>query len=87
MIAWLVARSVSDPSLDPYGDMLETWLWGQTFSLGTDKHPPLSGWVAGLWFLIFPASNVAYFLLAYLNAAVGLLGVNALVHRLPGDVA
>jgi len=84
VIAWLVARSLSDPSLDPYGDMLETWHWGQTFSLGSDKHPPLSGWVAGLWFLIFPTSNVAYYLLAYLNAAVGLLGVNALVHRLPG---
>ncbi|MEM7366065.1 MAG: glycosyltransferase family 39 protein, partial [Pseudomonadota bacterium] len=84
VLAWVVARSLSDPSLDPYGDMLETWHWGQSFSLGSDKHPPLAGWIAGLWFLVFPTNNFAFHLLAYVNAGVGLIGINALVHRLPG---
>ena len=40
-------------------DVAEAFAWGQKFQLGYGKHPPLSGWVAGLWFMFFPAQDWA----------------------------
>src|SRR3984885_4493919 len=42
---------------DVHMDVAEGFAWGQKFQLGYGKHPPLSGWVAGLWFQVFPAAN------------------------------
>lgn len=75
VLVWFSARLISDANLDPAGDMLENYAWGQVFSWGESKHPPLIGWVTALWFSIFPTSNAAYFLLAYASAAFGLVGV------------
>ena len=58
--------------------MLENFAWGQTFAWGQAKHPPLVGWVTAAWFDVMPRSLTAYFLLSYVNAAVGLAGVYAL---------
>src|SRR5882724_8438899 len=38
---------------DIHMDVAEAFGWGQKFLLGYGKHPPLSGWVAGLWFRVF----------------------------------
>src|SRR3978361_311368 len=38
--------------------------WGRRFLLGYGKHPPLSGWVAGVWFMIFPVKDWATYALA-----------------------
>lgn len=78
VLVWIVAQSVSNPNLDPYGDMFENYIWGQSFSWGNFKHPPLLGWVTGFWFDVFPQTNASYLLLAYLNAAIGLAGVYVL---------
>lgn len=59
----------------PHHDMLETWAWGQNLALGYHKHPPLSGWMAGLWFRVMPRDGWSFHLLAYANAAVGLWAV------------
>lgn len=75
LLVWVVARFISDTNLDPYGDMLENFAWGQEFSWGTHKHPPLIGWVVGLWFSLLPRNDAAYFLLSYLNVLLGLIGV------------
>ena len=40
-------------------DVAEAFAWGQKFQLGYGKHPPLSGWVAGLWFTVFPVADWA----------------------------
>ncbi|XOV88788.1 MAG: glycosyltransferase family 39 protein [Pseudomonadota bacterium] len=79
---WTLSHVISDANLDPYGDMLENFAWSQVFTWGTDKHPPLIAWVTGLWFTLFPQTDAAYHLLAYLNGAVGLLGVFALTRAL-----
>ena len=75
LLVWVVARFISDTNLDPYGDMLENFAWGQEFSWGTHKHPPLIGWVTALWFSILPRNDTAYHLLSYLNVSLGLVGV------------
>ena len=56
-------------------DATETWAWGKEFQLGYAKHPPFSAWIAGLWFAVMPRADWAFYLLASLNAALGLAGV------------
>jgi 4-amino-4-deoxy-L-arabinose transferase-like glycosyltransferase len=56
-------------------DMTEAWAWGKEFQLGYAKHPPFSAWVAGLWFLIMPRSNLGFYLLSGVNVALALAGV------------
>ncbi|CAN7619033.1 glycosyltransferase family 39 protein [Bradyrhizobium sp. LjRoot220] len=49
---------------DIHMDVAEAFGWGQKFLLGYGKHPPLSGWVAGLWFRVFPVTDWATYALA-----------------------
>src|SRR5215468_7997108 len=58
---------------DVHMDVAEAYAWGQKFLLGYGKHPPLSGWVAGLWFKVFPATDWATYALAMATVAVGMV--------------
>lgn len=78
VLAWVLSHLVSDTNLDPYGDMLENYAWGQSFSLGSDKHPPLVGWVTGLWFDLLPSTQAFYHVLSYGSSALGLAGIYVL---------
>src|ERR1700761_716146 len=49
---------------DVHMDVAEAFAWGQKFQLGYGKHPPLAGWVAGLWFKLFPVTDWATYALA-----------------------
>src|SRR3982074_2192159 len=42
---------------DVHMDVAEAFAWGQKFQLGYGKHPPLAGWVAGLWFRFFSVAD------------------------------
>jgi 4-amino-4-deoxy-L-arabinose transferase-like glycosyltransferase len=58
---------------DIHLDVAEAFAWGQKFQLGYGKHPPLSGWVAGVWFRIFPVTDWATYALAMATLGVGLV--------------
>src|ERR1700726_4597412 len=58
---------------DVHMDVAEAFAWGQKFQLGYGKHPPLAGWVAGLWFRMFPAANWAACALAMTTLGCGLV--------------
>jgi len=58
---------------DVHMDVAEAFAWGQKFQWGYGKHPPLSGWVAGLWFKLFPVSNWATYALAMAVVGCSLL--------------
>ena len=58
---------------DVHMDVAEAFAWGQKFQLGYGKHPPLAGWVAGLWFRIFPVANWATYALAMATLGTGLV--------------
>ncbi|WP_256805542.1 glycosyltransferase family 39 protein [Bradyrhizobium sp. Bra64] len=58
---------------DVHMDVAEAWGWGQKFLLGYGKHPPLSGWVAGVWFMAFPATDWATYALAMATVGVGMV--------------
>ncbi len=49
---------------DVHTDVAEAFAWGQRVLFGYGKHPPLSGWIAGLWFTAFPAADWATYALA-----------------------
>jgi 4-amino-4-deoxy-L-arabinose transferase-like glycosyltransferase len=58
---------------DVHMDVAEAFAWGQKFQLGYGKHPPLAGWIAGLWFRIFPVANWATYALAMATLGTGLV--------------
>jgi 4-amino-4-deoxy-L-arabinose transferase-like glycosyltransferase len=58
---------------DVHMDVAEAFAWGQKFQLGYGKHPPLAGWVAGLWFKIFPVADWATYALAMATLGSGLV--------------
>ncbi|MCP3396302.1 glycosyltransferase family 39 protein [Bradyrhizobium sp. CCGB20] len=58
---------------DVHMDVAEAYGWGQQFLWGYGKHPPLSGWVAGLWFRAFPATDWATYALAMATIGVGMV--------------
>src|SRR4051794_40489973 len=58
---------------DVHMDVAEAFAWGQKFQLGYGKHPPLAGWIAGLWFTIFPVADWATYALAMATLGCGLV--------------
>jgi 4-amino-4-deoxy-L-arabinose transferase-like glycosyltransferase len=58
---------------DVHMDVAEAFAWGQKFQLGYGKHPPLAGWVAGLWFRMFPVTDWATYALAMATLGCGLV--------------
>src|SRR6202048_4520569 len=58
---------------DVHMDVAEAFAWGQKFQLGYGKHPPLAGWVAGLWFSLFPAQDWTAYALAMATLGAGLV--------------
>ena len=62
-------------------DSLEAYAWGREFRLGYYKHPPFWAWVAGLWFMIWPKTDWAFWFLSELNGGLGLAGAYALMGR------
>ncbi len=82
VLVWTAGLSVANTNLGPSGDMLENFVWGQTFAWGQLKHPPLVGWVTGFWFEVMPQTLWSYHLLSYLNTSLGLAGVYVIAHQL-----
>src|SRR5437588_6542630 len=58
---------------DVHMDVAEAFAWGQKFQLGYGKHPPLAGWIAGLWFKVFPVADWATYALAMATLGCGLV--------------
>jgi 4-amino-4-deoxy-L-arabinose transferase-like glycosyltransferase len=79
--AWFVFLLIAYLSGDLHVDALETWTLGRSFAWGNAKHPPLMGWVAYLWTLVFPLTDWSFQLLSMTNAAVALFAVDLIVRR------
>jgi 4-amino-4-deoxy-L-arabinose transferase-like glycosyltransferase len=58
---------------DVHMDVAEAFAWGQKFQFGYGKHPPLAGWIAGIWFKIFPVADWATYALAMATLGCGLV--------------
>jgi 4-amino-4-deoxy-L-arabinose transferase-like glycosyltransferase len=78
---WLLFLVIAYQSGDLHADALETWTLGREFAWGNPKHPPLMGWVARLWTLVFPLTDWSFQLLSMTNAAVALWAVDLIARR------
>ena len=72
-VLWTVILINLKAAQDIHMDVAEAFAWGQKFQLGYGKHPPLAGWVAGVWFNLFPVSDWATYLLAMTTVSCGLV--------------
>ena len=81
VLLWTWVGISSRSNFDGPGDMVEAYAWAQGWQWGYYKHPPLSAWVAGLWFAVVPESHGGYSLLAALNGAIGLAGLAVLARE------
>jgi 4-amino-4-deoxy-L-arabinose transferase-like glycosyltransferase len=73
VVLWSIILTVLKSTQDVHFDVAEAYAWGQKFLLGYGKHPPLSGWVAGIWFMIFPATDWATYALAMATVGCGIM--------------
>ena len=78
-LVWWGIFALSRHYLDG-ADMVENYAWGMEWQWGTNKHPPLFGWITAAWFRLFPASDGAYYLLSQVNLAIA-LGLLALAMK------
>src|ERR1700728_3095463 len=72
-LLWTVILINLKAAQDVHMDVAEAFAWGQKFELGYSKHPPLAGWVAGLWFKLFPVTDWATYALAMATLGCGLV--------------
>ncbi|WP_314957911.1 glycosyltransferase family 39 protein [Bradyrhizobium cosmicum] len=72
-VIWTLILINLKAAQDVHMDVAEAWGWGQKFLWGYGKHPPLSGWVAGVWFKVFPAADWATYALAMATVGVGMV--------------
>src|SRR5215475_4913630 len=49
---------------DLFKDNAEAFAWGRQFLGGYGRHPVLTGWIAGIWYRIFPAADWTSYLLS-----------------------
>lgn len=83
-LLWTMILTALKGAQDLHFDVTEAYAWGRKFLLGYGKHPPLSGWVSGLWFRIFPATDWAAYALAMTAAACGLVICWLIARRVVG---
>lgn len=72
VLVWTLYAAIAKSSQDVHFDMAEAVVWAREAWLGTPKHPPFSGWLAGLWFGVFPRQDWAFYLLAMACVGVAL---------------
>src|SRR5690606_33187102 len=86
VLVWTLYAAIAKSSQDVHFDMAEAVVWAREAWLGTPKHPPFSGWLAGLWFGVFPRQDWAFYLLAMACVGVALWFVwRLMLSSLEGD--
>ena len=71
VVLWLLYDTIAFAPIDVHYDVSEATVWAQHFAFGY-KHPPMTAWLQGLWFAVFPRQAWAAHLLAVAAVAVGL---------------
>jgi 4-amino-4-deoxy-L-arabinose transferase-like glycosyltransferase len=86
VLVWTLYGAIAKGSQDIHFDMAEAVVWWREAPFGTPKHPPLSGWLAGLWFDLFPRQDWAFYLLAMVCVGGALwFAWRVMLARLAGD--
>src|SRR5450432_4047357 len=72
-VLWTLILVNLKAAQDVHMDVAEAFAWCQKFQFGYGKHPPLAGWVAGVWFRIFPVADWATYALAMAVLGCGMV--------------
>jgi 4-amino-4-deoxy-L-arabinose transferase-like glycosyltransferase len=75
LILGLFIDILMKPAETLFMDSTEAYAWGKQFLGGYGRHPPLTGWIAGLWYSVFPATNWASYALSQAMTGVSLLSI------------
>src|SRR5215217_6888452 len=60
---------------DLFMDSTEAYAWSQQFLAGYGRHPPMTGWIAGIWYRLLPATNWASYTLSSVMSGVSLFSI------------
>lgn len=69
---------------DVFIDAAEAYAWGQSFLGGYGRHPPMTGWIAGVWYSVFPAADWASYVLSRVMTFVTLASLYFIACRVVG---
>jgi 4-amino-4-deoxy-L-arabinose transferase-like glycosyltransferase len=69
---------------DVFIDAAEAYAWGQSFLGGYGRHPPMTGWIAGVWYSVFPAADWASYALSRVVTFVTLVALYFIARRVAG---
>ena len=69
---------------DVFIDAAEAYAWGQSFLGGYGRHPPMTGWIAGVWYSVFPAADWASYALSRVMTFVTLAALYFIARRVAG---
>jgi len=83
-VLWTAILTQIKAAQNVHFDVSEAYAWGQKALLGYGKHPPLSGWIAGAWFSLFPAADWAAYALAMATVGIGMVACWAIACRVAG---
>jgi 4-amino-4-deoxy-L-arabinose transferase-like glycosyltransferase len=72
------------PAEGLFMDSTEAYAWGMQFLGGYGRHPPLTGWIARIWYSVFPATNWASYALSMVMTAVSLFSIYLIGRRVLG---
>ena len=73
LLIWVIVPSISNGNLPR--DTIEALAWASNLAWGFEKHPPLSAFVAEIFYKIFGKQDWAYYLLSQLFIIVSFLAV------------
>jgi 4-amino-4-deoxy-L-arabinose transferase-like glycosyltransferase len=80
----LLILALMKPAESLWVDCVEAYAWGQQFLFGYGRHPPMTGWIAGLWYSVFPAANWASYALSQVTIGCSLISVYFIGERVLG---
>lgn len=60
---------------DLFMDSAEAYAWGQQLLGGYGRHPPMTGWIAFIWYHIFPAVDLSSYTLSEVMVGISLVSI------------
>jgi 4-amino-4-deoxy-L-arabinose transferase-like glycosyltransferase len=66
---------------DLFMDSTEAYAWGRQFLGGYGRHPPMTGWIAGVWYRVFPAANWSSYALSHVMVGISLVSIYLIARR------
>jgi len=73
LVVWTIVPSLTNHNLPL--DTIEALAWGSNLDWGFNKHPPMSAFVAGIFFYFFGAQDWAYYLLSQICIIISFIAV------------